>query len=328
MRYFIFVLGVAFLAQSGSAQVAGTTDARYLEARAAWLGGEDDLAALGALRDLALADNLDAQVLLGLIERSTNVPALERGDHRDIFRRPDGRFGVRWLRVAAPQSEVAALLVKHKPEDYRAHSKALADAGLIPKAIDMAQVPANQGDFLGTLHALSHPSLLPYTRVRIENLISVLLAGATFAPELLPEQLEEGMALETLYLKSKVTFKDRLLSSHRRPLDEDIVRMQGAGLLYHPELKPLAALVSELCPEDTPFHMGMIAQLYEGANLLVSLLSPYAPVISNEDWQKSGRFRADLLRDFWRVGRNKAVYAEKVRCFAEAMAQAAGQPLD
>lgn len=135
MRHLVCFLAFAWIAFGAAAQ-SETQSQAYEDARSVWLAGADDRAALHRLSELALASDLSAQVLLGLIERRTVLfthiaKDMDRDAYRRIFRRPNGRFGDRWLEVAATRSDTAALLSVHPQEDYAQRSRALAEAGLI-----------------------------------------------------------------------------------------------------------------------------------------------------------------------------------------------------
>lgn len=103
------------------APLAGAADPAFRDAVILWLNG-DDSNALPALANLANADNLAAQIFLGVIDRRLHAEtawlnALGREQRNVIFRRPDSRFGTPWLSVAAGSgSRLAALLRGPEPE--------------------------------------------------------------------------------------------------------------------------------------------------------------------------------------------------------------------
>ena len=151
------------------ADIAGDQDRRYQNTLRNWLAREDDLAALREFAALSAGDNLAAQITLGLIERrpETYMHAIRElsGKQRSaIFKSPDGRFGTRWMNIAASSHPLAALLVDRSDKDYVARAIALADAGLIWEAARAAQLPVNLGDTIGTMRALNHESILPHIK--------------------------------------------------------------------------------------------------------------------------------------------------------------------
>lgn len=178
------------------------------------------------------------------------------------------------------------------------------------------------------LLALSHPSLKPYTG----GTVGYLLRSVAVALPDMPKGADRDVLLDLLRQIEPEPLKDRLLAPHRDfampfspRFDLEAARMRGAALLYHPDLQPLADLVSRLCPDDTAFHMGHLFAWWGGLDMRLALLSPYAPLISSEDWLASGRFEGDLLRQL-RPNSPEAfeAFSAASPCLAHAMTSASG----
>lgn len=332
-RLLLSIAWIALFPLALWAQVQGEDDPRYQKLRTEWLAGADDLATLRDMAALANDGNVAAQVTLGLIEYAfpTHGYLTERlyPDSRNaIFRKPNGRFGVPWIRVAAPNSPLAALLMPYEGTDYAAHSGALADAGVIRRAVTYAQGAANlgDGDHLTSMRAMGHPALLPYTGPVLFSFMRVMEKALRIGNE--KESIEAIVALRQSL--PAMDSRDQILgatydpSNRPAPLAEadDELRTQGTTLLQHPKLAPLAEVVRAACPQDTAYVMGLVFRLRGSLKARLDLVSPLAPLVSTEDWLTSDRFEGDLLR-VWHPTSSKFKDLEQhAPCYAKAVIEA------
>ncbi|MEM6758020.1 MAG: hypothetical protein AAF601_00935 [Pseudomonadota bacterium] len=323
------VVGLMFFALGSivSADVSVNKNQRYEDLKTDWLRGNADLDTLRKLAALADGGNVAAQVLLGVISRQPKTyfhvfEALPPGERRAIFRKRDGRFGKPWLRVAAPFNDLAALLTRTEKKDSEAYAMALADAGATKIAIDFANLPANEGDMLGTLRVLSHPNLLPHTKALLHHLSESMEAGLR-----LSNRADEADEILEFRIKlQKPDLKDRLLALETPdviafadlPKEREKIRLRGLMLLHHPDLKQLIDIMYDVCPDDTAYHMGVLFYL-NGGQLRLALLSPFEPVISTQDWQQSERFRGDFLRNWSSNSVRFEMLQNLSACFAAAV---------
>jgi hypothetical protein len=309
------------------ADIAGDQNQRYQDLEREWLSGKDDLKTLQMLVALAQSDNTAAQLFLGMIQRETQTynhvhKAQPTEWYGATFRKPNDRFGEPWLKIAARSNELAALLYEFEVDDYEAHSAALADAGAIKRAIDAANLLANQNDHQGAIRALSHPKLLPYTKVTLHWYTQAHETGLRISGD---TQLADEFMMLRISLPP-LEFKDSLLASHGIYFVRDdelrearnTMRLRGAAILHHPDLMPLVEIVQDVCPVDTAYHMGVVFYLKGGNFLRMRMLSPYGPIISTKKWQQSGRFRGDILRN-WHTDMSRfGILQELSPCFANA----------
>lgn len=304
-RLLLSIAWIALLPLALWAQVQGEDDPRYQKLRTEWLLGADDLATLRDMAALANEGNVAAQVTLGMLESApqTHGYLTERlypDSRKAVFRKPNGRFGVPWIRVAAPNSPFAALLMPYEGTDFAAHSGALADAGVIRRAIDYALRPVNLGDHLSSMRAMGHPDLLPYTGPVLFSVMRVIERGLRIGNE--KETIEAIVALRKSL--PAMDSRDQILGVTYDPFNrpaplaeaDDELRTQGTTLLQHPKLAPLAEVVRAACPQDAAYVMGLVFRLRGSLKARLDLTSPLAPLVSTEDWLASDRFKGDLLR--------------------------------
>lgn len=302
----VFVLTISATSSAGLAQA--DLNARYQRLEQDWLAGRNDLRTLRELAVLARVDVVKAQVLLGIIARQpqTYLPVyrtLSRDERRAIFRKPNGRFGDRWLKVAALKSPLAALLARHDPDDWYAHSAALADAGLIEEAVGFAYIALNQsGNCFATMQALNHPALLPVTNGTLHRMGEVLIRGHLMMEA--PEKADEVRVF--LASLPPMTFQDSILTTKTAEIirykdmaqSADQIRTRGKALQHHPDLQPLVEILKQTCPQDTAYHLGVLFHLEGGMELRLKLLSPFAPIIPTKEWQQSARFEGGFFRQW------------------------------
>lgn len=332
-RLLLSITWIALFPLALWAQVQGQDDPRYQKLRTEWLAGADDLATMRDMAALANDGNVAAQVTLGMLEFAfpTHFYLTDRlspDSRKAIFRKPNGRFGVPWIRFAAPNSPLAALLMPYEGSDYAAHSGALADAGVIGLAVTYAQGAANlgDGDHLSSMRAMGHPALLPYTGPVLFSFMRVMEKALRIGNE--KERIEDLVALRQSL--PEMDSRDQILGVTYDPFNrpaplaeaDDELRMQGTKLLQHPKLAPLAEVVRSACPQDTAYVMGLVFRLRGSLKARLDLISPLAPLVSTEDWLASDRFKGDLLRVWSPTSSKFKDLEQRAPCYAKAVIDA------
>lgn len=330
-RLLLSIAWIALFPLALWAQVQGEDDPRNQKLRTEWLAGADDLATLHDMAALANDGNVAAQVTLGMLEFAFPTyfyltDRLSPDSRKAIFRKPNGRFGVPWIRVAAPNSPFAALLMHHEGTDYAAQSGALADAGVIRRAIDYANMPMNLGDTLSTMRALGHPALLPYTGPALFPFMQAFEAGVRGTNY---EHLANGISdlrqsLPALDSGDQILVSPFFSSKGAVSWEEseDAWRARGADLLQHPKLAPTAAVVRAACPQNADDVMGVLFHLRGSQQARLDLISPLAPLVSTEDWLASARFKGDLLRVWYPTSSKFKDLEQRAPCYAKAVVEA------
>ena len=313
MTYLLSILASVWLILSpppAVADISGQDNHRYQEALEAWLSGTDDLGALQRLAGLAIADNLAAQITLGMLRKRYEIidevaRSISQEEFRAIMTKPDGRFGERWLEVAAPSSPFARLLLSREVADYASHAIALADEGAIYPAITSARVALNiaassREDVVSALNALMHPKIVAYTKSEVRFFANmeisrrVLHGDGENAKELiglLIELPEPNLADRML----QITIPD-ILARGQLGEDKDKVRFRGQVLMIHPDLQAVVQFLSKTCTEDTAYHFGLLYYSRRGFPISDALISPLEPIVTTDRWRASGRFAKDFLK--------------------------------
>ena len=312
MTYLLSILASVWLILSPSpavADISGQDNQRFKEALEAWLAGTDDLGVLQRLAVLANADNLAAQISLGMLHKRYELiddvaRSISQEEFLAIMMKPDGRFGKRWLEVAAPSSPLARLLLSREVGDYAAHAIALADEGAIYPAISYARVAlniaaSNREDVVGALKALIHPKIVAYTKSEVRFFANmeisrrVLHGDGENAKELIGLLIELPQPdLAERMLQS--TIADRI-GADQLAGAEDRLRFRGQVLMLHPDLQPVAQFLSKTCPKNTAYHFGLLYYSRRGFPISDAFISPLEPIVTTDRWRASGRFTKDFL---------------------------------
>lgn len=337
MRTLLLCLCLLLAPIAAGAQISGQSDPRFQDAKREFLTGQKDVDALRRMAKLANEGNLAAQIMLGLVYQSPmgwslDVRALSSKERRHIYHRIDNSpFGTRWLRVSAERSALAALLTKTEVEDWATHATALADAGFVERAWRAASMPASiDNDQLGSLLLLSHPNLLPYSRASLWTTARRLEKAARLYGT--PEEADAYAKFRTEL--GEPSFAEHVFATsfgkaitNANPDDHhDNIRIRGGALLHHPELAGLAAIVSEVCPQDPAFALGALFRLESSSGLRFRLLSPAPMLISTAEWQASPRFRNDILYSLERLGTARDRQMALVPCITKAIDEALEGP--
>lgn len=292
------------LAQPLSAQTApwpGADDPGFIAARALWLSGTDDLAALALLADLARAGNQPAQVLLGVLVAGGQVPEavedLPRAARIALTRAEGGLSGTSWLRVAGQSDPLAAAIevaavgaATATPAERRAVLEALLAAGEARHANSVLAISYNYGGFGPeggwTMVARfgAHPALHGHGLAMVQGLQQLLVTPSNGVDD--PATLavvEEALASVTDEATSVVA--------------------------------PLMAFCRAGCPEAVDRCTEALVQTV-GGNVGYVTLSPVETLIDSATYQSSPRFADDLR---WRYSLNVAQVAERDACAASLL---------
>jgi hypothetical protein len=311
-----------------SADISGDIDQRYQSALANWLSGDDDLKALKSLAMLANEDNLAAQVTLGMISRRSRThyettKNLSKKERYALFRKPNGRFGASWLKVAASSSSLAQLLLFDQVKDYEVHAISLAGEGAISDAIAATRVAANQLNEIGALRALLHPSLQPYTKLEVRWHADLLIRRNVLYgdPKIAKETIELliGVPEPDLFDRMLRYSSSDIIRRDELPTARKALRLRGAVLLLHPRLEQVKTIITNICPNDTAYNLGLLFYV-RSFRLTDALISPLEPIVSTADWQKSDRFQ----RDFLALSRPSEMQREILRELSQCLFNAYG----
>ncbi len=134
-RLALVVLILSVWPLSIAAQVSGADAPEFSTAVTNWLNGEDDLAALQTLSELAQANNAAAQILLARLERTPHLTAhvtetLTRAERIALLRMPGGLSGRSWMTAAAETTPLAQAFLDNAGQDTRVESlRTLYEAG-------------------------------------------------------------------------------------------------------------------------------------------------------------------------------------------------------
>jgi len=120
LRSVVTVLSIAIagVAWADVPAISGQNDPAFLEAKEAWLDG-DDLPALKSLKVLAESGNAAAQILFARIAEEPHMHRhvtgnLTRKDKNVFLRQPGGISGTSWLEAAKGESGLASALLLSK----------------------------------------------------------------------------------------------------------------------------------------------------------------------------------------------------------------------
>lgn len=327
MRSFLIAIVVFFLSLPAIAAVDGEDAPDFQIAKQAWLDGQDDVAALKLLGDLARQENLAAQLLLGLIRRGNgtqpDVDHLNSKERRALFNRMDRRFGTPWLRIAAKRHPLAKALTQRNHPDWALYVQTLADAGQIERAYVAAGLPLNRdNDHIATMELLMIPSLRPYAAAALWDFADDMAKGhrrfgATDKADAI-ERIRNGLP-QPDFADLVLTFEPgAFLRPDALITNQHLLRMRGAALLHHPDLVPLSHVISKACPKDPAFAFGVLFHTRPLVPIVFFQLSPTAPVITHQEWQNARRFHRDTLQRFVRIGPSGDMQRKLIPCLFAA----------
>ena len=309
--------------------VPGEDVAEFVEARDAWLDG-DDLTALTSLKGLAQGGNTAAQILLARIGEEPHMHRhltadMKRAERIALLRQPGGVSGKSWLRAAVVESDLASALVLRNVAFN-------AVDGVSPEAVAAARV------------------LLDYGEVELATEIAFKLIDEVF--------LNETLNFLDTYAGDLSPVADKLRASvllTLAPSQEDAyeMRAQAEGILDamppekrlalaelypwqvedNPELQTLLIRYAELVPDWAPMRdicETSCAPSYDtcllaGATSLgyarrFPFLSPLTTLVPNGEYWSSARMPGDAARRMAEIAPAFEAAGRFDTCFAETIA--------
>jgi len=283
--------------------------ARFDAVVADWLAGQDDMAVLAGLADLAASGDGRARRMLGAIEadaalRPEAVAELSRQERIALTRAPGGLSGTSWLVVAGETDAVARALVtagfghgNASPAEHRAALETLLDAGEAAAALQLLAIGYNQGGFgpdsgwTFVMELGGHPGLQGHGQV-----VQAMLRGYLANPNAFAEDQSARIAALDAALVD-MSPDDRVLAEVTRSIggsaDADLVARVEAGLAGATLAAPLLAFCQVECPETALRCTRALAGAMGGMVGVVTL-SPFETLVPSETYRQSPRFTADL----------------------------------
>ncbi len=307
MRFFFVVLTLLLGLTSAQAEIAGQNDPQFKEALVQWLQGDDDLAALTALSELAKADNRAAQVFLGRVNEAIHTHShvtgpMERKARIALMRQPGGLSGKSWLKAASEDVPLAvaflqAKVIREKPAAVRA----LLDMDEVTAALMPLLSIIMNGELVEAKSLLAHQNL-PKHAMYLQALVDRDAANTTkYGPVLgsgrRPRSL--GMTANTkdaatsLFLWEGFHWDNVEAGQDRQMIPATFPE----SLINDPHFAPLKALCHNRCKNDVPKCMRAIMIHQRGSTpIWITLSSPVETLLSTQDYHASPRVQADLVR--------------------------------
>ncbi|HHI70690.1 MAG TPA: hypothetical protein ENJ91_06790 [Rhodobacteraceae bacterium] len=299
MRFFVAVLTLLLGLTSAQAEIAGQNDPRFKAALAQWLEGDDDLAALTALSELAKADNRAAQVFLGRLDfmRHTHshiTGSLGRKKRNALLRAQGGLSGTTWLKIASANTPLAAELLKANKVRERLNAlgpllqfneNATAFRVLTETAYDVHGEDIPQ--MLKTLEDSSLPAHVHFFTAHFKTLYA--LENETI-------QMSEAIA----FMNSKHSEQDAFMWTKYTWVDlvngEITASEIDPYLVDNKAFIPLQKLCTESCGSDIPKCMRALNGTPVEGLLWLTISSPTETILSTVDYRQSRRVVPDLKR--------------------------------
>ena len=347
----IRLLAVLGLTWSGAAwadgpAIPGQDAPEFLEARAAWLDG-DDLPALKSLKTLAEGGNTAAQILFARIAEEPHMHRhvtnrLTRKDRNGFLRQPGGISGVSWLEAAKGESELAAAILLSKlafsieqrddGSRYSPDAENAVAALLKHGETDMATEVAFKlydGNFMrSTLDLMTRfesdlDQVIAPTKLALELLVAVFFEDS--------EPRSEAAEISQVYDDLHQIYDARMseippeiiLGASRL----DILKLmhdeqkQSDLKMYAERVRawqPLVTLCESSCP--TTYSDCLLAGAISiGPTSRFPFSSPAQSFISNDAYWSSARIRSDAARRLAEVDQYFEVGARFDQCFADTV---------
>lgn len=340
----IRLLAVLGLTWSGAAwadgpAIPGQDAPEFLEARAAWLDG-DDLPALKSLKTLAEGGNTAAQILFARIAEEPHMHRhvtnrLTRKDRNGFLRQPGGISGVSWLEAAKGESDLAAAILLSKvgftsekradgsvysPEAEAAVETLLA-YGETQLATEVVFKLFDGFFFRHTLDLINahqdqlDPVLEPIRLSTEQSLAAIDVLG------------EEGAIdsdLFAMFRDQKEALPPEILLAGTHSTMSNIgqdVEVQTFIKMHAEKVEswtPLRELCEVSCaPTYSECLLAGAASMSAGRKF--PFASPAQSLISTEDYWNSARMRGDAARRMFEVSQRFEVGARFDQCFADTV---------
>ena len=330
MRWFLilFVFLICGPALADRSALPGEDAAGFIEARDAWLDG-DDLAALEALKGLAEGGNTAAQILLARIAEEPHMHRhvtrdMARSERISLLRQPGGLSGTSWLDVAQDSSTLAQALILGKvafTSEETSDGQAIApeamqtvqillEYGEVAKATDVA-FKLFDGYFLRELL-----SLIEAHGAQLDRIAQLLKLGALIG--LNPDKTNE-IAAQSMGIVKPEDFLE-LRHVHPQFLKESKETREGVVRISErvAAWTPLREFCEISCPNT--YNDCLIAGVTSiGVARRYPFASPVESLVPQEDYWRSARIRGDVARRLYELENDFAIGASFDQCFAETI---------
>jgi hypothetical protein len=326
MTFLLVIWGSAALADRPA--IPGEDDAAFVEARSAWLDGDDHFA-LQKLGGLAADGNTAAQILLARIGEEPNMHRqvtrdLSRKDRIGLLRQEGGLSGTSWLEAAEGNSELARALVLRK---VAFSSEDGGEGGLMaPEAMEAVRL------------------LLQYNEVALATDVAFKLFDGGFLREIVSLLDEYGDELdriakillyvaytsldpdfdlsENTHLVEGVEPEDIFALRHMHPqVLKENADLRKAVVLFAEMVQPWTPL-REMCEVSCPnsYNTCLIAGVTSmGVARRYPFASPLDSLVPEEDYWRSARIRGDVARKLFEIQPDFKIGASFDQCFADTV---------
>lgn len=326
MTFLLLMWGSAVLADRPA--IPGEEDTRFVEARSAWLDG-DDLYALQQLKLLAVDGNTAAQILLARIAEEPNMHRhvtgdMGRKDRIDLLRQEGGLSGTSWLEAAEESSDLARALILRNV----AFSSEEGGAGgqVAPEAMEAVRL------------------LLSYDEVALATDVAFKLFDGVFLREIVSLLGEYGDELDRMSQLLGVSAKIGLnpetdlndvaqLADGVQPQDIIALRhLHPQTLAENPDLQDTVVRFAELVQPWTPlrdlcevscpntYNACLLAGVTSiGVARRYPFASPLDSLVPEEDYWRSARIRGDVARKLFEIQQDFKIGASFDQCFADTV---------
>lgn len=291
---FLFTLLIATMPLRAE-PIPGSEAPDYEAAVAAWLAGEDDLAVLTSLSELARAENAAAQMLLARIGELPHLVThvtgnMPRAERIALLRSPGGLSGRSWMISAAQHVPLAQAFVDSTGQDTR---------------VDSLRILYEAGEVAAATRSL--PGLLAYGTEDLVRAMQDL--------DVMPDEarvLIAAAAATELYWASGERIDIANPISDRRPPELALIwrpvtprewqedpatrELALAHSLNIASLAPLRAFCASECQGELGACMAAGASLLAVSAAPLPFASPSETLIPTETYWDSPRFDADLRR--------------------------------
>ncbi|MDG2257179.1 MAG: hypothetical protein P8L68_01640 [Paracoccaceae bacterium] len=329
----------ASAALSETLDTPGIDAPEFLEAKAAWLDG-DDMVALTALAHLSRGGNTAAQLLLARIAEEPHMHRQVTGDMTRaekiaLLRQPGGLSGTSWLDAATEEAALARYLVIAKQgytsvtrDDGSQYSPEadLAVSGLTlfgeTELATEVVFKLHDGFFLDETLDL----LVTYEEY-LDPMVEVLKVSLEQSADAFAI-MSEGGSLSAETQTEYADQRDVIAPAHRLATAgfglEDIKSDAGLQdfIRQHAEnvgaWTPLRHLCETSCPESYSDCL-LAGATSMTAGRLFPFASPLQLLVSTEEYWKSARMRGDAARRMAEIGLNFDAAKGFDQCFAETV---------
>lgn len=335
MRRFVLTVVMSFAASLAAADgpVAGADAPDFVQARDAWLDG-DDLLALRALKTLAEGGNTAAQILLARIAEEPHMHRhvtgqMARADRIDLLRQPGGLSGTSWMNKAAVSSELASAMILAKArftsvtrEDGSVYSPeadaavtVLLEHGERDLATEVVFKLFDGAYLRPTLDLIERHdglgSVVEPIRLSVEQSLAAIEAGA-----------DSDMFAFFAEQRQAIPPEDVLAGTHVRLADLTQDAEYQAFVMQNAEKVPSWTPLRDMCevscaPSYSTCLLAGVASMSAGRKL--PFASPAQSLIPTQDYWSSARIRGDAARRMFEVSQLFEIGARFDQCFADTV---------